>query len=80
MKRADNSGNTRILDDIDRNRILDEYHRLIGLAVLVDTSVNMHEEPIVCTPHDAINAFLANHLDVLIAGPFLAVNDRKLSQ
>jgi carbamoyltransferase len=31
----------------------------------------MHEEPIVCTPEDAVRAFLDGHLDVLSMGPFL---------
>jgi carbamoyltransferase len=57
--------------------ILAEYQRLTGLSVLVNTSFNMHEEPIVCTPQDAVNAFLASNLDVLVAGPFLVTNDRK---
>jgi carbamoyltransferase len=51
--------------------ILTEYHRLTGLSVLVNTSFNMHEEPIVCTPSEALAAFTASNLDVLAAGPFL---------
>ena len=51
--------------------ILTEYNRLTGLSVLVNTSFNMHEEPIVCSPDDAARAFLAGNLDVLAAGPFL---------
>jgi carbamoyltransferase len=31
----------------------------------------MHEEPIVCTPDDAIRAFQLGHLDYLALGPFL---------
>jgi len=33
--------------------------------------VNMHEEPIVCTPDDAIRAFLQGNLDYLAMGDFL---------
>ncbi|MCK4704099.1 MAG: hypothetical protein KAT90_01350, partial [Gammaproteobacteria bacterium] len=32
---------------------------------------NMHEEPIVCNPHDAVRAFLGGKLDVLAIGPYL---------
>ena len=32
----------------------------------------MHEEPIVCTPEDAVRAFLDSRLDALAMGPFLA--------
>jgi carbamoyltransferase len=52
-------------------RILEEYHRLTGIPTLINTSFNMHEEPIVCTPSDAIRAFQLGHLDYLSMGPFL---------
>lgn len=52
-------------------RILDCYEHLIGYRVLVNTSFNMHEEPIVCTPDEAIRSFLQSGLDVLILGPFM---------
>jgi carbamoyltransferase len=51
--------------------ILKEYEKLSGIASLINTSFNMHEEPIVCSPHDAIRAFLQGNIDWLIAGPFL---------
>jgi carbamoyltransferase len=53
------------------HRILTEYHRLTGLPSLINTSFNMHEEPIVCTPDDAIRAFLQGNLDYLAIGHFL---------
>ncbi len=51
--------------------ILEEYHRLTGVPSLVNTSFNMHESPIVCTPEDAIKAFQHSELDYLAMGPFL---------
>jgi hypothetical protein len=33
----------------------------------------MHEEPIVCSPQDAVRAFLKSRLDYLALGPYLAV-------
>jgi carbamoyltransferase len=55
-------------------RILTEFKRLTGLSTVVNTSFNIHEEPIVCSPQDAIRAFQDGHLDVLAIGPFLARN------
>jgi len=52
-------------------RILTEYHRLTGIPSVINTSFNMHEEPIVCTPDDAIRAFLQGNLDYLAMGDFL---------
>ena len=51
--------------------ILKEYEQLSGISSLINTSFNMHEEPIVCTPFDAVRAFLQGNLDFLVLGPFL---------
>lgn len=52
--------------------ILTEYKKRTGLSVLVNTSFNMHEEPIVCSAEDAIRAFVQSGLDNLVLGPFIA--------
>jgi len=51
--------------------ILKEYEKLSGIPSLINTSFNMHEEPIVCSPDDAIRAFLEGNLDWLAIGPFV---------
>ncbi len=61
-------------DNPDYHRIISEFKRLTGLSCVVNTSFNIHEEPIVCTPEDAIRAFKIGHLDVLAIGPFIAVH------
>jgi carbamoyltransferase len=52
--------------------IVKEYFKRTGIPSIINTSFNMHEEPIVCTPQDAIRAFELGHLDYLAMGPFLA--------
>ena len=52
-------------------RILEQYHRLSGIPAIINTSFNMHEEPIVNSPRDAIRAFLQGKLDYLAMGNFL---------
>jgi carbamoyltransferase len=52
-------------------KILKAYERRTGIPVLINTSFNMHEEPIVCSPQDAVRAFLLGNIDYLAAGPFL---------
>ena len=51
--------------------IIQEYYKLSGIPSLINTSFNMHEEPIVNTPKDAIRAFLHGNLDYLAIGDFL---------
>jgi carbamoyltransferase len=54
--------------------ILEEYERLSGIPCLINTSFNMHEEPIVCTPRDALRAFLDGRIDGLAIGPYYVPN------
>ncbi|OGD29697.1 hypothetical protein A2833_02560 [Candidatus Azambacteria bacterium RIFCSPHIGHO2_01_FULL_44_55] len=55
--------------------ILKNYEKLTGLPTLVNTSFNMHEEPIVCAPEDAIKAYEASRLDALVIGNYLVTRN-----
>ena len=57
------------------HRILQAYKQLTGIPSVINTSFNMHEEPIVCTPHDALRAFQLGRLDYLALGKFLVRAD-----
>lgn len=52
-------------------RIITGYEKLTGIPAIVNTSFNVHDEPIVCTPDDALNGFLDGDLDYLAMGNFL---------
>jgi carbamoyltransferase len=49
-------------------------HRGWGAAVVLNTSFNIHGEPLVCSPADAIDVFLRSGADALAIGPFLATH------
>jgi carbamoyltransferase len=54
---VDGTARPQILDPEtapDFYEILTEYHKLTGIPSLINTSFNMHGEPIVCTPEDAL--------------------------
>lgn len=53
------------------HRLLKAYEARTGIPAIINTSFNMHEEPIVCSPGDAIRAFLLGNIDYLAAGSFL---------
>ncbi len=53
------------------HRILEEFSKRSGGGVILNTSFNVHEEPIVRTPEHGIKAFLKARLDFLAMGPFL---------
>ncbi len=61
-------------------KILKAYERLTGYPQVINTSFNMHEEPIVCTPPDAVRAFQLGHLDVLAIGPYIVHHPQTLGQ
>jgi len=51
------------------HRLLEEFERLSGYAVLINTSFNM-QEPIVCSPEDALSCFEKAGLDALFMGDY----------
>ncbi len=53
------------------HKILQAYHSRTGIPSVINTSFNMHEEPIVCSPDDAVRAFLLGNIDYLAIGDYL---------
>ena len=54
------------------HRLLSEYMRLTGLPLVINTSFNINEEPIVCKPMEAIKALRNGVVDALSIGNFVA--------
>ncbi len=52
-------------------KILKEYKTISGIPNLINTSFNVHEEPIVCSPSDALRAFKTSDLDYLFIGDYI---------
>ena len=51
--------------------ILNEYYKISKIPNLINTSFNVHEEPIVNSPSDAIKAFMSSKLDYLYLGKYI---------
>ncbi len=71
---VDNTARPQIVDDEtspDFYKILHAYHALTGIPSLINTSFNMHGEPIVYTPGDALRSFQAGQLDFLAIGDWI---------
>jgi carbamoyltransferase len=47
------------------HRLLKHYEALTGYGGVLNTSFNLHGDPVVCTPVDAIETYLQSDLDVL---------------
>jgi carbamoyltransferase len=51
--------------------LLNEFNKITGCPVLVNTSFNVRGEPIVCSIEDAFNCFMGTNLDILVIENFL---------
>lgn len=52
-------------------QLIEEFYRLTGVPMVLNTSFNIAGEPIVCTPRQAIADFFSSGLDVLVLGNFI---------
>jgi carbamoyltransferase len=52
-------------------QLIQEFKKLTGYGVIVNTSFNVRGEPIVCTPEDAYRCFMRTEMDYLAMGNFL---------
>lgn len=51
--------------------LLQAFHEETGCPVLLNTSFNVKDEPIVCSPYDAVACFARTEIDRLAIGPYL---------
>lgn len=56
------------------HEMLNIYYTLTGVPAIINTSFNMHEEPIVESPEQAIECFQKGHLDMLVLGNYILEN------
>jgi carbamoyltransferase len=52
-------------------RLIDEFDKLTGVPVIMNTSFNLRGEAIVHTPTDALRTFFSSGMDALVLGSFL---------
>lgn len=50
------------------------FRELRGVPVLLNTSFN-EQEPIVCTPEEAIDCYVRGNLDALVLGDFVVIRE-----
>ena len=65
----DSTARPQIIDKSINKRmynVLSNFKKISGIGVLINTSFNMHEEPIICTIKDAFRAFISSKLDYLM--------------
>ncbi len=58
--------------------IILKYASLTGIPVILNTSFNDNNEPIVESPYDAINTFLKTNIDILVIEDFIVYKESSL--
>ncbi len=53
--------------------LLNAFGKVAGLPILLNTSFNVRGQPIVCTPEEAVDTFLAVRLHALVIGNYVVV-------
>ncbi len=56
-------------------RMISEFEKLTGVPMVVNTSFNDNNEPIVASPADAVACYLKTDVDALALGPFWTEKD-----
>ncbi len=51
-------------------RLIQEFHKITGVPIVLNTSFNVQGQPIVCSPEDAIQCFMSTEIDRLFIGDF----------
>jgi len=52
-------------------RLMERFYEQTGCPVMINTSFNLGWDPIVCTPRDAYDAFMACDMDILVMGHYV---------
>jgi carbamoyltransferase len=56
------------------HQLISAYYALSGIPLVLNTSFNVHEEPIVCAPGEALRAFAERRVDALALGNYWLTN------
>jgi carbamoyltransferase len=70
---VDGSGRLQTVSRATNSRyyqLIEDFGKLTGVPVVLNTSFN-EDEPIVCTPQEAINCFQRTRMDVLVLGNYM---------
>ena len=71
---VDNTGRIQTVNKSINSKfyqLISEFKNITGIPVLLNTSFNLNNEPIVMTPQDAIKSFYTCGMDTLVIGNFI---------
>jgi carbamoyltransferase len=56
--------------------LIEEFRKITGVPVLINTSFNIRGEPIVCTIEDAFKCFMGTNIDVLVCENYVLLKNQ----
>lgn len=59
-------------------KLIEQFEKDTGCAVIINTSFNVRGEPIVCTPEDAYRCFMRTNIDYLVLGNYLLAKENQI--
>ena len=77
---VDYSSRLQTVDETRHGRyfnLISEFEKLTDSPVIINTSFNVRGEPIVCSPQDAWNCFMATNMDVLVLEHFIILKSEQ---
>lgn len=57
--------------------LINEFKKITGTALIVNTSFNVRGEPIVCNPDDAFRCFMRTEMDILVMENFVFIKEEQ---
>ena len=58
-------------------KVINEFKKITGYSVIVNTSFNVRGEPIVCRPQEAYECFMRTDMDVLVLEDFMLIKEEQ---
>jgi len=71
---VDGSARIQVVSEKDNSRfwaLLNSFGNVTGMPILLNTSFNLRDQPIICSPLEAIETFLSSEIDALVIGDYL---------
>jgi carbamoyltransferase len=77
---VDNTARLQTVDSKDNNlfyNLIKNFYKITGIPMLINTSFNIRNEPIVCTPEDSFRCFMGTSMDILVIGNFILYKNKQ---
>ena len=62
--------------NINFYNLIEEFRKITGVPVLINTSFNIRGEPIVCTIEDSFKCFMGTNIDVLVCESYVLLKNQ----